>query len=133
MAETNLTSAITPWFLTGAAGMLGRLMFHAKLAQTGQVKPLSWALFWDIPIALGTGWIALGLCTWSNLGWNPTVSIAIITGYLGPYGIDTMFSRWADSKFGKVQNSGRSKSERPSSDSGSEGKTGSGGVQDSRD
>ena len=128
MAETGFTGNIMPWFFTGAAGMLGRLMFHAKLAQTGQVKPLSWALFWDIPIALGTGWIALGLCSWLNLGWNPTISIAIMTGYLGPYGIDTIFSRWADMKFGKVQNNGRSKSERSSSSGGSEGPTGSGGV-----
>jgi len=133
MAQKELIDEVAPWFFTGCAGMLGRLMFHAKLAQAGQVKPLSWALFWDIPIALGTGWIALGLCNWWNLGWNPTVSIAIITGYLGPYGIDTIFSRWADMKFGKVQSNGRSKSERSSSDSSGQGGAGSGGVQSQGD
>ena len=42
-----------PWLATGGAGLLGRLMFHAKLVQSGRRKPFSWVLFWDIPIALG--------------------------------------------------------------------------------
>lgn len=90
-----------PWLATGGAGLLGRLMFHAKLVQSGQRKPFSWVLFWDIPIALGMGWISLGLSRWLNVHWEVTISIALIVAYLGPYGIDTMFAKWSDWKFGK--------------------------------
>ena len=90
-----------PWLATGGAGLLGRLMFHAKLVQSGRRKPFSWVLFWDIPIALGMGWISLGLSRWLNVHWEVTISIALIVAYLGPYGIDTMFVKWSDWKFGK--------------------------------
>jgi LydA holin phage, holin superfamily III len=86
------------WAYTGGAGVLGRLMFHAKQVQAGRRKPLSWALFWDIPIALGTGWIALGVASQLGLAWEPTMSAALIMAYLGPYGIDTLFVRWLESK-----------------------------------
>lgn len=92
--------AIAPWMLTGGAGMIGRLMYHAKLVQAGQRKPFTWAMLLDVPIALGTGWIALGICSWAGLSWESTVSVAIVVGYLGPYGIDSVFARWADWKFG---------------------------------
>lgn len=81
--------------------MIGRLMYHAKMVQAGQKKPLSWALFWDIPIALGTGWIALGISEAFGVQWHGVVSISIVAGYMGPYGIDTVFARWSDWKFGK--------------------------------
>lgn len=85
--------------------MVGRLMYHAKMVQLGKKKPFSWTLIWDIPIALGTGWIALGLCTWAGVAWEETVSAAIVVGYLGPYGIDTVFAKWSDWKFGNKEKS----------------------------
>ena len=90
-----------PWLFTGGAGLLGRLMFHAKLVQAGQRKPFSWVLFWDILIALGMGWISLGLSRWLGVHWEVTVSIALAVAYLGPYGIDTLFVKWSDWKFTK--------------------------------
>lgn len=83
--------------------MIGRLMYHAKQVQMGRKKPLTWALILDVPIALGTGWIALGLCTWFNVQWEVTISTAIVVGYLGPYGIDTVFAKWSDWKFGSKE------------------------------
>jgi len=47
------------------------------------------------------GWISLGLSSWLNVHWEVTISIALIVAYLGPYGIDTMFVKWSDWKFGK--------------------------------
>jgi hypothetical protein len=94
---------IAPWLFTGGAGMIGRMMYHSKQVQAGKRKPLGWALIWDIPIALGTGWIALGLCKWWDLPWEEVVSVAIVAGYLGPYGIDSLFAKWADWKFGKKE------------------------------
>jgi hypothetical protein len=101
MDKWGLDEAL-PWLYIGGAGMLGRFMYHAKLVQTGKRKPFTWALFWDVPIALCMGWIALGIGTWLGAKWEVIVSIALVIAYLGPYGIDTLFAKWADFKFGKV-------------------------------
>lgn len=94
-----------PWAATGGAGVLGRLMFHAKQVQLGRRKPLSWTLFWDLPIALGMGWIALGLASWLHAQHEVTISIALIVAYLGPYGIDSLFVKWSEYKFGEKEKS----------------------------
>ena len=99
MSEWNFSDS-APWAWIGGAGMLGRLMFHAKQVQMGNRKPFSWVLLWDIPIALGMGWIALGLGIWLQLAWEPTVSVALVSAYLGPYGLDLIFAKWSDWKFG---------------------------------
>lgn len=78
--------------------MLGRLMYHAKLVQQGKRKPFSVALVFDIPIALGSGWVAIGISTYFKLPWEAIVSSAIVAAYFGPYGMDTIFSRWLDRK-----------------------------------
>lgn len=89
-----------PWILTGGAGMLGRLMFHAKQVQRGCRKPFGWVLLWDIPIALGMGWIALGLGSWLKVPWEVIVSISLATSYLGPHVIDMIFAKWSETKLG---------------------------------
>lgn len=89
-----------PWVITGGTGVLGRLMFHARQVQRGHRKPLSWTLLWDLPIALGMGWIALGLGAWLHVVWEATISISLITSYLGPHAIDLGFSKWSDKKLG---------------------------------
>ena len=94
------------WVFTGGAGLLGRLMFHAKLVQNGQRKPFSWTLLWDVPVALGMGWISLGLGTWLGVAWEVTISLSLAIAYLGPFGIDTIFAKWADWKFGKDEKNG---------------------------
>lgn len=90
-----------PWATTSGAGVLGRLMFHARQVQLGRRKPLTWALAWDLPIALGMGWIALGIATWLRMPQEVTVSIALVVAYLGPYAIDSLFMKWSEWKFGK--------------------------------
>lgn len=93
----------TSWLFTGGAGLLGRLMFHARLVQSGHRKPFSWVLVWDVPIALGMGWISLGLSRWLQVDWEVTISISLVVAYLGPYGIDTLFAKWSDWKFAKAE------------------------------
>lgn len=92
---------IAPWALVAGAGMLGRLMNHAKMVQTGKRKPLSWALLWDLPIALGSGWVAYGVAVYLHFAFPPTISFAIVASYLGPYAIDTLFEKWTNFKFGR--------------------------------
>jgi hypothetical protein len=90
-----------PWVFAAGAGMIGRLMYHAKQVQAGKRKPFSWVLLWDIPIALGMGWIAIGLGKWLHTPWEATISLALVCAYLGPYGLDTVFAKYADWKFKK--------------------------------
>ena len=92
---------IMHYVIVGGAGILGRLMFHAKQVQAGVRKPLSWVLLWDLPIALGSGWIAYGIAVYFKAPWEATISLSIVCSYLGPYGIDTIFDKWASLKFGK--------------------------------
>lgn len=78
--------------------MLGRLMYHAKLVQRGERKPFSAALLFDIPIALGSGWVSIGFCKYMDMPWEAVVSSAIVAAYFGPYGMDTLFAKWANRK-----------------------------------
>lgn len=90
-----------PWVLTAAAGLLGRLMFHAKEVQKSRRKALSWVLLWDLPIALGMGWVALGIGTWLQAQAEVTISIALAISYLGPHVIDMGFEKWSNGEGGK--------------------------------
>lgn len=81
--------------------MLGRLTYHAYQVQLGKRKPFSWVLLWDIPVALTMGWVAFGIAAWFKVSWEVTVSLALVASYLGPHGIDVLFTKWADWKFQK--------------------------------
>lgn len=100
MFEKWLNEAM-PWALVGAAGVLGRLMFHAKQVQAGKRKPFSWVLIWDLPIALGSGWASYGIAIYFKVPWEMQISAAIIASYLGPYAVDTLFEKWSNFKFGR--------------------------------
>lgn len=94
--DKGLFDGAGPWAYIGGAGMLGRLMYHAKMVSIGKRKPFTWALLFDIPIALSTGWIAFGFGVQMGWTWEAQVSAAIVSSYLGPYGIDTIFAAWAN-------------------------------------
>jgi hypothetical protein len=51
------------------------------------------------------GWIALGLASWLHAQQEVTISIALIVAYLGPYGIDSLFVKWSEYKFGEKEKS----------------------------
>lgn len=96
MPDWNGMQDATPYMWTGGAGVLGRLMFHARQVQQGRRKPVSWALLFDLPIALAMGWITYGLCVWFGLEPQPTISAAIAASYLGPFTLDRLFTAWAE-------------------------------------
>lgn len=85
-----------PYIWTGGAGLMGRLMYHAQQVQRGKRKPLTWLLLFDLPIAVGMGWLVYGLCVWLKLDMQPTISAAIAAGHLGTYSIDRGFAALAD-------------------------------------
>lgn len=93
----NINEAV-PYGWTGGAAFLGRLMFHARQVQMGKRKPLTWALLWDLPIALAMGWIVYGFCVWFDLMPQMIISASIIASYLGPYSVDRVFV-WAGKKY----------------------------------
>lgn len=90
-----------PYAWTGGAGIIGRLMFHARQVQMGKRKPWTWALLFDLPIAFGMGWGVYGLCVWASLDPEPTISASIAASYLGPYSIDRAFTWFGSKYFGK--------------------------------
>jgi hypothetical protein len=95
------TGGTYPYAWTAGAGIIGRLMYHARAVQMGKRKPWTWALLFDLPIALGMGWGAYGLCVWSHLAPEPTITAAIAASYLGPYSVDRIFSLISAKYFGK--------------------------------
>lgn len=97
----DFVKSAEPWGWLGGAGLLGRLVFHARQVQNGHRKPFSTALLWDIPIGIGMGWMALGLSQYLGLAHEPAISLAMALSYLGPYTIDRFIAMWADWKFGK--------------------------------
>lgn len=100
MADWPGMNEAIPYAWTGGAGVIGRLMFHARQVQQGKRKAWSWALLFDLPIALGMGWGVYGFCVWASLGAEPTVSAAIAASYLGPFAIDRAFG-WIGAKYFK--------------------------------
>lgn len=85
-----------PWIMTASAGLLGRLMFHAKEVQMQRRKAFSWVLLWDLPIAIGMGWMAHGIGVWAKAPQEVTFSIALGISYLGPHVIDIAFAKWSE-------------------------------------
>jgi hypothetical protein len=79
------------YIYSGAAGILGRLMFHSRQVQRGKRNPLTWTLLFDLPIGLGMGWTALGVGVWLGLPQQVSVSLGIAFGHLGPVAIDRAF------------------------------------------
>lgn len=92
MPDFNGMGDAAPYVWTGGAGLLGRLMYHSRQVQAGKRKPWSWALVFDLPVALGMGWMVYGLCVWLNLTMEPSISAAIAASYLGPYSVDRLFA-----------------------------------------
>lgn len=84
--------------VSALGGILGRLM---ALSQERRM-PLRWGLLWELPTAVGMGWIARGGAEYMHLTGFPAFAITIAGGYIGP-GIIS----WAVQKLaGKLDNAG---------------------------
>ncbi|CAH2606506.1 conserved membrane protein of unknown function (plasmid) [Rhodovastum atsumiense] len=67
----------------GGLGLLGRL-----LALAAHRRPLGWSLLWEVPTAIGMGWIGQGLGEWLGLLGFPRFALIISISYVGPRLID---------------------------------------------
>lgn len=72
------------WYQAGLAsalGLIGRLMYLADERR----RVLSRGLFWEIPTAIGMGWLGFGAAELLQVKWGwLQFSISIVAGYIGP-------------------------------------------------
>jgi len=72
--------------VAGGAGIIGRLLYWAHSDR----HPIGWSLLWELPTALGLGWVGLGIGEWLGFGQNATIGVAIVVSYVGPRIIDIL-------------------------------------------
>lgn len=69
-------------------GGMGRL-----IALSRDPRPFwRWGLLWELPVAVGAGFCAGGLCSYLGLGAVPTGAAMIVAGRMGPDAIDLAIS-----------------------------------------
>lgn len=86
------------WMAVILAAIAGRMMAHAMAVQVGQRKPLGPHLLWEIPIAIGMGYIAAGFAEWAGFEGNPQLALVAAASYLGPNGVEAIVSRFLAGK-----------------------------------
>lgn len=88
------------WIWVALAGVLGRLIYHSGQVQMGKRKFWSKELMLELPVALGMGFIAHGVCKYFGLVPDVETAAAILAGYLGPRGIDVIVTKYIGKKVG---------------------------------
>ncbi len=98
-----------PWreSVLGAAfaillGVIGRLMHHSRQVQLGRRQFWSASLLWELPVAVGTGFVGRGVADYLGLaGWQETAAIVTVA-YLGPGFVEAvvwrLVDRWAPAR-----------------------------------
>ena len=72
------------WAAVG--GLVGRLLFFARADR----RRWSWALAWEVPIAIGMAFIGLGITEYLHLTGNVGFGVIIGVSYVGPRVIDSI-------------------------------------------
>lgn len=88
-----LPEGLKGWVGVIVAAIAGRMMAHAVAVQAGQRRFFGPHLFWEIPIAIGMGYIAAGTGEWLGLSGNPQLGLVAAASYLGPNGVEALMSR----------------------------------------
>lgn len=78
----------------------GRLMWHVSEYRKRRRKLLSVDLLWELPIAVGMGFIAEGISSYFQFNNEVTVGLIVGLSYLGPRGIEAIFEKWMSWKTG---------------------------------
>ena len=76
------------------AAMIGRAMWHARLVNAGRRPLLSWALAWELLMAIGMAFAGDALGEYLGLSSNVRVGLIAVLSYLGPRGTEVLFERW---------------------------------------
>jgi hypothetical protein len=72
------------WAAVG--GFFGRLLFFARADN----RRWSWALVWEIPIAIVMGMLGMAIADYLNLKGNVAFGVIIGVSYVGPRVIDSI-------------------------------------------
>jgi hypothetical protein len=81
--------------VTLIAASVGRLMFHSAEVKKKRRKFFGPELFWELPTALGMGFIGEGLSSYYNLDELATVAVIVTLSYLGPRGVEAIYQRFS--------------------------------------
>lgn len=68
----------------GALGLLGRALHLARADR----RPFGWSLLWELPTAIGMGFIGKGAADYFGLDGFPEYAVTISIAYIGPRVID---------------------------------------------
>jgi LydA holin phage, holin superfamily III len=80
-------------------GLVGRLMHHSRQVQLGRRRFWSASLLWELPVAVGTGFMGQGVAEYLGLaGWQETAAVVTVA-YLGPGFVEAVLWRLVDRLF----------------------------------
>lgn len=82
------------------AAVLGRAMWHARQVSAGRRRLLSWALAWELLMAVGMAFVGDGLGEHLALSSGARVALIAVLAYLGPRGTEAILERWFDRQGG---------------------------------
>lgn len=90
-ATSSAWEALKPYLPPLLAALLGRLIYHAREVQAQRRKPFSAELLWELPIALGMGFVVFGTLRGVSQWWpewaiplEGMLAVSIVLSYLGP-------------------------------------------------
>jgi hypothetical protein len=94
----HLNPSASIWAAVG--GLIGRLLFFARSDR----RRWSWALAWEVPIAIGMAFIGLAITQYLQLSGNVEFGVIIGISYVGPRVIDSIIDILLDWARRKAKN-----------------------------
>ena len=77
-------------FTSFSAATFGRLMFHGIEVRAKRRKILGPELLWELPTALGMGFVGEGISSYFALQDNARTAAIVVLAYLGPRGAQVL-------------------------------------------
>ena len=90
--DASLTTNVAT---AGGFGLLGRLVYWAHHQSH---HPIGLSLLWELPLALGMGFIGMGIGEYLQLTEKQTDALMICVSYVGPRVIDILLLRMTSKK-----------------------------------
>jgi len=98
----ELAQALVSAASTFGLALIGRLVWHARMAQRSERQFFSKYLLYELIIALGIGYVAEGVVTYLGLEGKVALAGIIVLSYLGPGGLEVLIVRLA-TKWGRAE------------------------------
>lgn len=75
--------------LAALGGIIGRLIGIIR----SDDRRWGWRMLWELPVAIGMGWIGAGIAEFFDLRGFAAYAAMISAGYIGPRLVDEIFDR----------------------------------------